>query len=173
MEAIMQFAICSSTLGSVLVAESAAGLAAVLLGDDSSALLADLAERFPAEPLTPGDAAMRARAEAVALAIETPAESEAAQFTLAPIGTPFQREVWNALREIPPGTTASYRTIAERIGRPEAVRAVAQACAANPIAVLIPCHRVLRADGGLGGYRWGPGRKTVLLQRESQAGALL
>lgn len=169
----MQFAICMSSLGSVLVAESAGGLSAVLLGDDEATLRAELAERFPAEPLVPGDAGMLSRAEAVVRAIEAPAEADAAQFTLAPIGTPFQREVWEALRDIPPGTTASYRGIAERIGRPEAVRAVAQACAANPIAVLIPCHRVLRSDGGLGGYRWGPGRKTVLLQREARAGVLL
>lgn len=169
----MQFAICPSSLGSVLVAESAAGLSAVLLGDDEATLRADLAQRFPDEPLAPGDAAMRRRAEAVVRAIEAPAEYDAARFTLAPVGTPFQRAVWEALREIPPGATASYRSIAERIGRPEAVRAVAQACAANPIAVLIPCHRVLRADGGLGGYRWGPGRKTVLLQREARSGVLV
>jgi AraC family transcriptional regulator, regulatory protein of adaptative response / methylated-DNA-[protein]-cysteine methyltransferase len=168
----MQYAICSSSLGLVLVAESAAGISAVLLGDDAESLRADLERRWPDTELVPGDPDMLTRAEAVARAVDSPAELETEVFTLAPIGTAFQRSVWDELRQIPAGATVSYRDIAERIGRPEATRAVAQACAANPIAVLVPCHRVVRADGQLGGYRWGPGRKTVLLQRESQVAAL-
>ena len=168
----MQYAICSSSLGLVLVAKSSGGISAVLLGDDAESLRADLERRWPGTELVPGDPGMLSRADAVARAIDSPAELETEEFTLAPIGTPFQQSVWEALRQIPPGLTVSYRDIAERIGRPEAVRAVAQACAANPIAVLVPCHRVVRTDGQIGGYRWGPGRKTVLLQRESRVAAL-
>jgi AraC family transcriptional regulator of adaptative response/methylated-DNA-[protein]-cysteine methyltransferase len=168
----MQYAICSSSLGLVLVAESSGGISAVLLGDDAEALRADLERRWPDTELVPGDAEMMVRAEAVAHAIDSPAELDTEEFTLAPIGTAFQQAVWEALRQIPPGATVTYREIAERIGRPQAVRAVAQACAANPIAVLVPCHRVVRTDGQIGGYRWGPGRKTVLLQRESRMATL-
>jgi O-6-methylguanine DNA methyltransferase len=166
----MQFTIHDSTLGLVLVAERAAGLCAVLLGDDAAALREDLQRRFPGETPVPGDDAAEARARAVITTLETPAGAALSPaLALEPDGSPFQRAVWQALREIPSGTTASYAEVAARIGRPGSARAVAQACAANPIAVLVPCHRVVRADGALAGYRWGVERKRALLRREKVA----
>ena len=159
--------IAKSTLGSVLVASSRAGIAAVLIGDDRSALRADLARRFPRAELRNATDRQLALAARVIDAVDHP-ERAAAPIPLDPRGTDFQRAVWRALREIPPGTTATYGEIAKRIGQPAAIRGVAQACAANPIAVLVPCHRVVRSDGGLSGYRWGVERKRALLEREAR-----
>ncbi|HEV2643713.1 MAG TPA: methylated-DNA--[protein]-cysteine S-methyltransferase [Candidatus Elarobacter sp.] len=163
----LQVAFGESSLGAVLVARSISGIAAVLLGDDSDALRRDLQERFPLTTLTNGDATLEALVANVVRFVESPARGLDA--TLDMRGTEFQRQVWCALREIPAGSTATYTDVAERIGRPRSVRAVAQACAANPLAVVVPCHRVLRRDGQLSGYRWGIERKRALLGREAVA----
>jgi AraC family transcriptional regulator of adaptative response/methylated-DNA-[protein]-cysteine methyltransferase len=163
----LRFAVGQCSLGAILVAASTKGIAAILLGDDPEALVRDLEARFPKAELIGGD---RAFEEIVAKAIAL-IEAPGATFDL-PLdvkGTAFQHRVWQALREIPAGRTVSYSELAERIGLPKAVRAVAAACAANRIAVAIPCHRVVRNDGGLSGYRWGVERKQKLLARESRS----
>jgi len=160
----LRFAVAPSSLGAVIVAESAAGVTAVLLGDTAAALRDDLAARFPGALLVEGDEAMQARANRVAAFVGAPAGG--LDLPLDARGTPFQRRVWEALRAIPAGSTATYTELAERIGAPTAVRAVAAACAANPLAVVVPCHRVVRQDGGLSGYRWGVERKRALLGLE-------
>lgn len=160
----IQFAVRDSALGLVLVARSAAGICAILLGDDRDALLVDLRRRFPRALITARDTELRALADRVARFVESP--SARFDATLDVRGSDFQREVWRALRDIAPGSTATYSDVAARIGRPAAVRAVAQACAANPLAVVVPCHRVVRSDGKLAGYRWGVERKRELLSRE-------
>lgn len=161
-------ALGTCSLGAVLVARSPKGLAAVLIGDDADALRLDLARRFPDAELADGAAAdegeLLALVRDVVRCVEHPGEKLDAPLDLR--GTVFQRSVWGALREIPAGATASYTEVAARLGRPEAARAVAAACAANPLAVVVPCHRVLARDGGLSGYRWGVARKRALLERE-------
>jgi AraC family transcriptional regulator of adaptative response/methylated-DNA-[protein]-cysteine methyltransferase len=159
-------AIGRSSLGCVLVAATRRGVCAILMGDDPAALRADLKTRFPKAELiepTPGFAELVA--EVVRL-VDDPRRGDALNLPLDIRGTTFQRRVWEALRAIPAGETASYAEIAQRVGSPHAVRAVASACAANKIAVAIPCHRVIAADGGLSGYRWGVERKRRLLERE-------
>lgn len=156
-----------SALGGVLVARSGEGVCAILFGDDVDALATDLAARFPRAHLQRDDASMRATVAAVADLIDAPTRDP--QLPLDVRGTAFQRRVWSALRAIPRGATASYADIAARIGAPASVRAVAGACAANPLAVVVPCHRVVKRDGGLSGYRWGIERKRALLQREAAA----
>jgi len=156
-----------SALGGVLVARSGEGVCAILFGDDADALATDLAARFPHAHLQRDDSSMRADIKAVAGVIEAPTRDP--QLPLDIRGTTFQRKVWSALRAIPRGTIASYADIAARIGTPASVRAVAGACAANPLAVVVPCHRVIKRDGGLSGYRWGIERKRALLQREASA----
>ena len=163
-DAEVRHAIAASALGLVLVAATAAGVRFVLLGDDADALRAELGARLPRATLAEGDERLRALAARVAACVD--GAGDAADVPLDARGTEFQRRVWDALREIPPGATATYTELARRVGRPAAVRAVAAACAANPIAVLVPCHRVVRADGGLSGYRWGVERKRRLLERE-------
>jgi AraC family transcriptional regulator of adaptative response/methylated-DNA-[protein]-cysteine methyltransferase len=160
--------IAQSSLGRVLVATSERGVCAILLGDDDAALEHELRERFPAANLGEGAAEVAAIATQAVGLIESPAT---AQFDppLDARGTPFQRRVWQALREINAGSVASYTQIAARIGAPKSARAVAQACSANPLAMAIPCHRVIRGDGALSGYRWGVQRKRALLQREGYA----
>jgi AraC family transcriptional regulator, regulatory protein of adaptative response / methylated-DNA-[protein]-cysteine methyltransferase len=160
-------AIAPSSLGFVLIARSSAGLAAILLGDDRDALLHDLETRFPLATLEEGGDEMSDLVTTIIGVIETPERQLNEPLDLR--GTTFQRAVWNALREIPAGTTASYAEIARRIGRPNSVRAVAQACAGNPLAVVVPCHRVVRSDGDLSGYRWGIERKRALLEREASS----
>lgn len=158
------FGIGPCSLGTILVATTERGVCAILLGDDPDALAADLRARFPAADLTDGDAAFGAwMARAVAL-VEAPGTRHDLPLDIA--GTAFQQRVWAALRAIPAGTTATYTDIAQAIGAPGASRAVALACGANPVAVAVPCHRVVRADGSLSGYRWGIGRKRTLLDRE-------
>lgn len=162
----IRYALGPCSLGLALVAATPAGLCAILLGDDAQALETDLRRRFPRARLVGDDEAFaRQAAQAVAL-VDDPGQAHALPLDVR--GTVFQQRVWQALREVPPGTTVSYAELAQRIGCPQAVRAVAGACAANPLAVLIPCHRVLRSDGSLSGYRWGVQRKQALLAREAR-----
>jgi AraC family transcriptional regulator of adaptative response/methylated-DNA-[protein]-cysteine methyltransferase len=161
----IRFALSECSLGSILVAASAKGICAILMGDDPDALLQELQDRFPRAAFAPGDAAFETSIAKVVALIDTPRTG--LDLPLDIRGTAFQQRVWQALCEIPPGSTASYTEIAKKIGAPKAVRAVAQACAANPIAVAIPCHRILRNDGGISGYRWGVERKRSLLKREA------
>ena len=166
-ETDMRFAVGECSLGSILVAESDRGVCAILLGDDPAALARDLQDRFPRARLIGGDAAFEKRVAQVVGFVEAPALG--LDLPLDVRGTAFQQRVWQALRAIRAGETASYADIARRIGSPKAVRAVAQACGANALAVAIPCHRVVRNDGGLSGYRWGVERKRALLDREARA----
>ena len=161
----MHFAVGACSLGAILVAASARGVCAILLGDDPDALVRDLQDRFPKAQLIGGDQDFEHLIARVIGFVEAPAIG--LDLPLDVRGTAFQRRVWQALRAIPSGATASYTDIAERIGIPRAVRAVAQACASNTLAVAIPCHRVVRKDGALAGYRWGVERKRALLEREA------
>ncbi len=165
--AAIRFALGQCSLGSILVAATQKGICALLLGDDPDALLRDLQDRFPKAELIGGDRDFERLVAKVVGLVEHPALGLDLPLDLR--GTAFQLRVWQALRAIPAGTTASYSEIAQRIGKPNAVRAVAGACAANPVAVAIPCHRVVRNDGALAGYRWGLKRKRALLQREAGA----
>ena len=160
----IQFTVSESSFGPMLVGQSRKGVCAVLFDSDRDALLHDLQGRFPGVMLVNGDDKVEALAARVVAYVESPGGS--ADVPLDMGGTEFQRKVWQALREIPAGSTLSYTDVARRIGRPKAARAVAQACAANNLAVLIPCHRVVRSDGALSGYRWGVERKRALLDRE-------
>jgi AraC family transcriptional regulator of adaptative response/methylated-DNA-[protein]-cysteine methyltransferase len=161
-----RFAVRSCSLGSVLVAAGEGGIRGILLGATPSALVRDLRERWPGA--SPGrEPALEHLVLRVVEMIEAP--GSLTDLPLAPAGTVFQRLVWNALRAIPVGTTESYADVARRIGAPRAARAVARACAANPLAVAIPCHRVVRRDGRAGGYRWGLERRRALLAREALA----
>ena len=162
----IRFAIGQCSLGAILVASSLRGLCAILLGDDPDALAGNLQDRFPRATLVGGDADFEQIVARVVGFVEAPRLG--LELPLDVRGTAFQQRVWQALREIPPGTTASYTEVAQRIGAPKSARAVAQACAANPLAVAIPCHRVVRTDGALSGYRWGVERKHKLLQREAK-----
>lgn len=166
-DARIQVTLANSSLGLVLVAETTNGICAVMMGDSRDELMADLRDRFPtAQFVERAAAGVKSQTAEVVRMIDSPWTSAAGLRTDVS-GTPFQREVWKALCEIPAGTTASYREIARRIGRPQSSRAVGQACAANPIAPLVPCHRALRSDGTLSGYRWGIERKRALLDREA------
>ncbi len=162
----LRFAIGQCSLGAILVASSARGVAAILLGDDPDALARDLQDRFPQARLIGGDAGFEALVAQVVGCVEAP--SVGLDLPLDVRGTAFQQRVWQALRGIPPGETASYAQVAARIGAPGATRAVGAACGANLLAVAIPCHRVVRSDGGLSGYRWGVERKRALLAREAK-----
>ncbi len=162
----IHFAIGQCSLGAILVAASARGVCAILLGDDPDALTRDLQDRFPRAALVGGDADFEQVVAKVVGFVEAPRLG--LDLPLDIRGTAFQQRVWQALQKIPPGTTASYTDIARHIGAPKAARAVALACAANALAVAIPCHRVVRTDGGLSGYRWGVERKRALLDREAQ-----
>lgn len=166
----IDFAIGACSLGAILVACSAKGVCAVSLGDDPDALARELQDRFPRATLRGDDPHFASLVATVVGFIEAPGLG--LDLPLDIRGTAFQQRVWQALRDIPPGRTASYADIAQRIGQPGACRAVARACAANPIAVAIPCHRVVRTDGAVSGYRWGVERKQALLALEGalQAG---
>jgi AraC family transcriptional regulator of adaptative response/methylated-DNA-[protein]-cysteine methyltransferase len=161
----IRFAVGECSLGSILVASSEWGVCAIFLGDDPDVLVQNLQDRFPRATLIGGDAAFEQLVAQVVGLVEAPGVG--LDLPLDVRGTAFQQRVWQALREIPAGSTVSYTDIARRIGAPKSVRAVAQACGANPLAVAIPCHRVVRNDGGLSGYRWGVERKRALLQREA------
>ncbi|MGH8122514.1 MAG: bifunctional DNA-binding transcriptional regulator/O6-methylguanine-DNA methyltransferase Ada [Rudaea sp.] len=162
----IRFAIGECSLGAILVACSERGVCAILLGDDADALARDLQDRFPRASLIGGDTGFERLVAQVVGFIEAP--ERGLDLPLDVRGTAFQQRVWQALRNIPAGATASYSAIATRIGSPKSVRAVAQACAANRLAVAIPCHRVVRNDGALSGYRWGVERKCALLEREAK-----
>ena len=163
----IHFAVGECSLGSILVAASDKGVCAIMMGDDPDLLTKDLQNRFPKANLIGGDRDFEATVAKVVGFVEAP--KIGLNLPLDVRGTAFQQRVWQALREIPAGSTASYSEIAKRIGLPRAVRAVAQACASNAIAVAIPCHRVLRTDRNLSGYRWGVERKRALLKREGAA----
>ena len=163
----IRFAVGECSLGSILVAASDQGVCAILLGDDPETLVRDLQDRFPRARLIGGDAEFEGLVAQVVGLVETPARG--LDLPLDVRGTAFQQRVWQALREIPAGRTASYSEVARRIGAPTSVRAVAHAVASNPLAVAIPCHRVVRTDGALAGYRWGIDRKRALLEREASA----
>lgn len=165
--ATIKFAIGECSLGAILVAATEVGICSILLGDDPEALVRDLQDRFDRATLVGADPEFEALVAKVVGFVEQPGLG--LDLPLDVRGTAFQQRVWQALRDIPAGETAGYLDIANRIGSPKAVRAVAQACAANPIAVAIPCHRVVRTDGALSGYRWGVERKRALLDREAAA----
>jgi AraC family transcriptional regulator of adaptative response/methylated-DNA-[protein]-cysteine methyltransferase len=161
----IRFAIGECSLGSILVAKTERGVCAILLGDDPDALARDLQNRFPEANLIGGDGEFEQLVSRVVGFVDAPARG--LDLPLDIRGTAFQQRVWQALREIPAGSTATYSEIAQRIGLPKAVRAVARACAANSLAIAIPCHRVVRTDGALSGYRWGVDRKRALLAKEA------
>ena len=167
--AAIRFAVGQCSLGAILVAATETGVCAIAFGDDPAVLVHDLQDRFPKADLTGGDPAFEATVARVVGAVEAPGLG--LDLPLDIRGTAFQQRVWQALRAIPAGRTATYTEIAAAIGAPAAVRAVAGACAANTLAIAIPCHRVIRSDGALSGYRWGVDRKAILLQRESPSPA--
>ncbi|TGV13510.1 bifunctional DNA-binding transcriptional regulator/O6-methylguanine-DNA methyltransferase Ada [Mesorhizobium sp. M8A.F.Ca.ET.173.01.1.1] len=161
----IRFAVGETSLGTILVASSRKGVASILLGQDPDALVRDLQDRFPKARLVGGDGDYEALVARVVGFVEAPALG--LDLPLDVRGTAFQQRVWQALRDIPAGHTVSYAEIARRIGAPKATRAIAAACAANALAVAIPCHRVIRKDGALSGYAWGAERKRALLDREA------
>jgi AraC family transcriptional regulator of adaptative response/methylated-DNA-[protein]-cysteine methyltransferase len=164
--ATIGFAIAPCSLGFVIIAVSEQLIRSIMVGDDPGILMSELRRRFPNASLRVDenyDAGLMAKVVGL---IERP--EQAVDLPLDIRGTAFQMRVWDALRNVPAGTTVSYAFLAAQIGAPKAARAVAQACAANPLAVAIPCHRVVRANGDLAGYRWGIERKQVLLEREAK-----
>lgn len=163
----IRFAIGEFSLGSILVASSDRGVCAILIGDDPAALARDLQDQFPQANLIGGEPGYEDLVAKVVGFVEEPRIG--LDLPLDIRGTTFQQRVWKALQQIPAGSTASYADIAQKIGSPKAVRAVAQACGANTLAVAIPCHRVIKNDGSLSGYRWGVERKQALLKREARA----
>lgn len=166
-EMSIHFAVGICSLGDILVAESGKGICAILLGDDADTLVRQLQDQFPRSELLGGDAEFEQRVAQVVGFVESPASGLALPLDIR--GTAFQQRVWQALCAVPAGSTVSYAEVAQAIGSPKAVRAVAGACAANVLAVAIPCHRVIRNDGALSGYRWGVERKQALLQKEADS----
>lgn len=167
MQSDISYAIGECWLGSILVALSDRGVCAILMGDQADALVGDLEQRFPKARLLAGGPAFEGALAQVIASVDDPAKG--LDLPLDIRGTAFQQRVWQALRDIPAGATASYSEIAARLGMPTAIRAVASACAANRLAVAIPCHRAVRNDGSLSGYRWGVERKRALLKREKDS----
>lgn len=162
---LIRYSIGNSTLDRVLVAQSAIGVCAILLGDNDEALTAELHRTFPSARIELA-AEVLPLVERVATLVDMPGKS--IDFPLDVRGNAFEKLVWNALKEIEPGHTAAYGEIARKIGDPRVSREVAEACASNPLAVAIPCHRVIKKDGALSGYRWGFKRKRALLKREAE-----
>jgi AraC family transcriptional regulator of adaptative response/methylated-DNA-[protein]-cysteine methyltransferase len=162
----IHFALAETSLGSLLVGMSQRGVCSVLLGDDPDQLARELQDQFPKATLIGGDQRFEAIVSSVVGLVESPGLGHNLPLDIQ--GTAFQQRVWNTLLKIPAGTTATYTDIARMIGMPNATRAVAQACGANRLAVAIPCHRVIRSDGSLSGYRWGVVRKRALLDREAR-----
>jgi AraC family transcriptional regulator of adaptative response/methylated-DNA-[protein]-cysteine methyltransferase len=160
------FSTAECILGTVLVATSESGACSILLGDDAGELARDLRQRFPHARLREAGAALAPLVSRVVAFIAHPASTP--DIPLDPRGSEFQKRVWKALQDIPAGRTESYGAIAQRIGAPRSAKEVGEACAANPLAVVIPCHRVVRKDGGLAGYRWGLRRKRALLALEKR-----
>jgi AraC family transcriptional regulator of adaptative response/methylated-DNA-[protein]-cysteine methyltransferase len=167
----IQYGLFKSSLGLVLIAASSRGICSITLGDAASALASDLERRFPEAQLTRDDGKLRREFAQVEAFIDDPRRGLDVPLDIG--GTDFQQRVWRALREVPAGKTVSYAEIARRIDAPTSFRAVAQACGANRIALAIPCHRVVRGDGGISGYRWGVSRKRALLEKEADKRALL
>jgi AraC family transcriptional regulator, regulatory protein of adaptative response / methylated-DNA-[protein]-cysteine methyltransferase len=163
----IRFAVGECRLGSILVAQSGRGICAIFLGDDPNSLVRELQDQFPKANLIGGDAGFEGLVARVVGFVEAPVLG--LDLPLDVRGTAFQQRVWQALRNIPAGSTASYTDVAKLIGSPNSVRAVAQACGANALAVAIPCHRVVRSDGALSGYRWGVERKRALLAKEAES----
>jgi AraC family transcriptional regulator of adaptative response/methylated-DNA-[protein]-cysteine methyltransferase len=163
----IHFGFGDTSLGLVLTAVTGQGVCSILIGDDRAALTRDLQRRFDSARLVRDDGRVRRVLDQVSAFIDSPGAG--LDLALDATGTDFQQRVWRALIRIPAGSTASYADIARGIDEPGAARAVAQACAANPIALAIPCHRVVRSDGALSGYRWGVARKRALLEREARA----
>jgi O-6-methylguanine DNA methyltransferase len=163
----ISYATGESALGRVLVARSISGVCAILIGAHDNELVTDLADRFPEAKLVPDEADVQADLAKVTRFVDKPTEGLDLPLDLR--GTPFQRRVWEALRAISVGTTVTYSELANSIGAPNAVRAVAGACAANPIALAVPCHRVVGSDGDLTGYYWGVERKRELIKKEATA----
>lgn len=163
----IRFAVGECSLGSILVASSEQGICAISLGDDPDRLVRELQDLFPRATLEGGDRDFERLVAEVVGCVENPRRGWNLPLDIR--GTAFQRQVWKALREIPPGRTVGYADVARSIGMPKASRAVAQACGANRLAVAIPCHRVVRTDGALSGYRWGVERKRALLESEAEA----
>jgi AraC family transcriptional regulator of adaptative response/methylated-DNA-[protein]-cysteine methyltransferase len=163
----IRYTVVSTWLGWAIVAATERGICMTALADSRAALESDLRRRFPSADLLPADAALAGWAERVVRYITRP--GDALDLPLDIRGTAFQARVWRALQKIPPGKTATYSEIAAALGQPQSVRAVAQACASNKLAVVVPCHRVVRRDGDLAGYRWGIERKRALLDRERGA----
>jgi AraC family transcriptional regulator, regulatory protein of adaptative response / methylated-DNA-[protein]-cysteine methyltransferase len=163
----ISYATGESALGPVLVARSILGVCAILIGADDNELMMDLAARFPKAKLVADEAVVKDDLAKVTRFVDKP--TEGLDLALDLRGTPFQRRVWEALRMIPVGITVTYSKLAKSIGAPNAVRAVAGACAANPIALAVPCHRVVRSDGDLTGYYWGVERKRELIKKEATA----
>jgi AraC family transcriptional regulator, regulatory protein of adaptative response / methylated-DNA-[protein]-cysteine methyltransferase len=164
--ATIGFAVAPCSLGFVIIAVSEQLIRAIMVGDDAETLVSDLQRQFPDQALAVDEHCDRALLSKVLDLIEDPAQ--AVDLPLDIRGTAFQLSVWEALRKVPAGTTVSYTFLAEQIGAPKAVRAVALACAANPLAIAVPCHRAVRSNGELAGYRWGIERKRALLNREAR-----
>jgi AraC family transcriptional regulator, regulatory protein of adaptative response / methylated-DNA-[protein]-cysteine methyltransferase len=160
---VIAYAVGESTLGKVLVARSAEGVCAILMGSQVEELMSDLAALFPSSDVVRNDRRLNGDLQKVLCFIETPAEG--LDLPLVIQATPFQRRVWDVVLKVPAGAIITYGALAARIGEPTAVRAVANACAANAIALAIPCHRVIRKDGTFSGYRWGEERKRALIAR--------
>ncbi|MBB3458211.1 methylated-DNA-[protein]-cysteine S-methyltransferase/AraC family transcriptional regulator of adaptative response/methylated-DNA-[protein]-cysteine methyltransferase [Rhizobium sp. BK313] len=161
------YSIGDNALGKILVARSAVGVCAILIGSDDDELTNDLAACFPMSRLIPNEPRLRDDLDRVARFVERPDAGLDLPLDMRR-GTPFQRRVWDALRAIPCGTMVTYAALARRIGEPKAARAIATACAANAIALGIPCHRVVRSNGTLSGYRWGIERKRALIDKEAR-----
>ncbi len=163
----IHFATGECSLGTILVAQSDRGICAILLGEEPAALARDLKHKFPHATFVGDDTEFKNLLFGIISEIERPGHWNDLPLDIR--GTAFQRRVWEILRTIPPGATLSYAEVAARLGAPKSARAVAQACAANVLAVAIPCHRVVRNDGALSGYRWGVERKRALLDREKKS----
>ena len=163
-EAQIRYAIGRTRLGQLLIAANGRGVCAVAIGNSTTEMRAALKTRFPHTHLLEDARSLKLRLRRLSGYLENPTEGLTLPLDIA--GTAFQRKVWSALRRIPVGETATYQEIARRIRAPKAARAVANACAANRLALVIPCHRVVRADGSLGGYRWGQDRKRALIEAE-------
>jgi len=164
---IIEFSSVKTPFATILLARSARGVCTILLGDTPAELYADLQQRLPKAQLVENDQALAPLLKTITDFLAAPLTS--VDFPLDIQGSDFQKSVWAVLQSIPVGQTLSYSEVAERLQKPKAVRAVANACAANPLALVIPCHRILRADGGISGYRWGVERKRALLAKEQQA----